>query len=172
MIDIIAQVVGIIGIVLSVLSFQFKERKHIMLAQALASFMFMLQFVMLGAIIAAVLDFISFLRTMIFANNAKTWARSKVWLYGFILVMIISGILTWNDMWSILPLIGSILSTIALWMKKERNIRLISLAVGPCWFVYNMIVGAYTGALNEVIAMTSIIIGLIRYDSKKEIKQP
>ena len=41
---------------------------------------------------------------------------------------------------------------------------MISLFVGPCWLVYNLIHGAYTGAVNEALAMTSIIIGMIRYD--------
>jgi len=54
-----------------------------------------------------------------------------------------------------------------LWMKQEKHIRLISLTVGPCWMVYNVVTGAYTGALNELLAMTSIVIGLIRHDRKK-----
>lgn len=53
-------------------------------------------------------------------------------------------------------------------MTKEKYIRLISLAVGPCWLVYNLAVGAFTGALNEVFAMTSIVIGLVRNDIRKK----
>jgi hypothetical protein len=30
--------------------------------------------------------------------------------------------------------------------------------------VYNIVNGAYTGAFNEVLAMTSIVIGLLRHD--------
>ena len=169
-VEFVAQLIGIVGIILSVLSFQFKQRKHIMLAQALASLMFVLQFILLNAMIAAFLDFISFIRTLVFANNTKSWAKSKTWLYGFILIMILSSIFTWNDLWSTLPLMGSILSTIALWMQEEKHIRLISLTVAPCWFIYNLHIGAYTGALNEIIAVTSIAIGLIRND-KKEVRK-
>ena len=53
-------------------------------------------------------------------------------------------------------------------MKKEKNIRLISLTVGPCWLVYNLVKGAWSGALNEVLAMTSIVIGLLRNDTGKK----
>ncbi len=82
--------------------------------------------------------------------------------------MIAVGVVTWQNAWSILPMIGSILSTIALWMKKSSQFRLISLFVGPCWLVYNLVIGAYTGALNEVLAMGSIVIGMIRHDRKKD----
>lgn len=165
--NITAQIVGIAGIVLSLLSFQFSKRKHIMLSQMLASLLFSLQLFMVGAITGGCLDLISFVRTLIFSNNTKQWAKSRLWLFGFILLMIVTGIFTWKDGWSILPIIGSVLSTVALWMTKEKHIRLISLAVGPCWFVYNIVKGAYTGALNEVFAMISIVIGMLRHDKNK-----
>lgn len=164
--NIAAQIVGIAGIVFSLLSFQLKKRKHIMLFQMTASLMFSAQLFMVGAITGGCLDLISFVRTLIFANNSKKWASSSWWLVGFIGVMIATGLLTWQSAWSILPIIGSVLSTVALWMKKEKHIRLVSLLVGPCWMVYNVATGAYTGALNELLAMASIVIGLLRHDRK------
>ena len=162
--NITAQLVGIGGIVLSLLSFQFAKRKHIMLCQMAASLLFSTQLFMVGAITGGCLDLISFVRTVIFSNNGKNWAKSKLWLFGFLALMVITGLFTWKDGWSILPIIGSCLSTIALWMTKEKHMRLVSLTVGPCWLVYNLVTGAYTGALNEVLAMTSIVISLIRND--------
>ena len=80
--------------------------------------------------------------------------------------MVASGIYTYENGWSLLPIAGSVLSTVALWMKDPKKIRLISLLVGPCWIVYNLVHGAHTGALNEVLAMSSIILGLVRHDRK------
>ena len=84
--------------------------------------------------------------------------------------MIVTGIFTWTNWWDILPILGSILSTIALWMKSEKKIRLISLSVGPCWLIYNLVKGAWSGALNEILAMLSIIIGYLRNDVKRNNK--
>ena len=162
--NIAAQIVGAFGILFSLLSFQFAKRKYILLSQMTASLLFSLQLFMVGAITGGCLDMISFVRSLIFLNNQKKWASSRLWLVGFILVMIVTGILTWENAWSILPIIGSILSTVALWMKEGKHIRMLSLLVGPCWLVYNIINGAYTGAFNELLAMTSIVIGLIRHD--------
>jgi len=166
--NIAAQIVGLVGIVCSLLSFQCKERKRVMLFQMSASALFCIQLFMVGAITGGCIDSISFVRTVVFSQNDKKWASSPIWLGVFIIAMIGTGILTWQDGWSILPIIGSVLSTIALWMKESKHIRGISLLVGPCWLIYNLIHGAYTGALNEVLAMTSIIIGIIRHDIKRK----
>lgn len=166
-----AEIVGVLGIIFSLSSFQFKSRKLILLFQMTASLMFSLQLFMVGAITGGCLDLISFVRTLFFLNNTKKWASSPVWLFVFIALMIASGIYTYENAWSLLPIAGSILSTLALWMKEPKHIRLISLLVGPCWIVYNLVHGANSGALNEVLAMTSIILGLIRHDrSSKDEK--
>ena len=165
--NILAQLVGVVGIAFSLLSFQFSKRKYIMLFQMLASLSFSTQLFMVGAVTGGCLDLISFVRTLIFANNSKGWAKSKWWLYGFLAVMLATGALTWENGWSILPILGSMLSTVAFWMTKEKHIRLVSLTVGPCWMVYNIVKGAYSGALNEVFAMASIVIGLLRHDRGK-----
>lgn len=166
--NIAAQIVGLNGIICSLLSFQQKERKNVMLLQTTASGAFCVQLFMVGAITGGCLDSISFFRSLIFSQRHKKWASSPIWLCIFIAAMTAVGIMTWQDTSSILPIIGSLLSTLALWMKKPKHIRIISLFVGPCWLIYNLIHGAYTGALNEVLAMASIIIGLIRHDLKEK----
>lgn len=165
--NIAAQIVGAFGILFSLLSFQFAKRKYILLSQMTASLLFSAQLFMVGAVTGGCLDMISFVRSLIFLNNQKKWASSKLWLVGFIVIMIVTGIFTWENPWSILPIVGSVLSTVALWMKDGKHIRMISLLVGPCWLVYNIVNGAYTGAFNELLAMTSIVIGLLRCDRVK-----
>ena len=166
-----AQIVGLLVVFFSLASFQLKKRRNIMLFQITASFLSAMQFLLLKSFTGMVLDLIAVARTFVCANNQKRWAASRWWLAGFILVMIVSGVYTWEGYWSVFAILGSCLSTVALWMKKEKRIRLISLAVGPCWIVYNLIVGAYAGALNEVLAMISILIGLWRLDRKKNLPE-
>ena len=166
-----AQLIGAVGIICSIFSFQHKERKRVMLFQTLASFLFCVQLFMVGAVTGGLVDFISLIRTVIFSQNHKKWASSSDWLIIFIFAMVVSGIFTWQNGWSILPILGSVLSTVALWMKKASHIRFVSLFVGPCWFIYCLVHSAYTGALNEVFAMISIIIGIVRYDLKNKTKK-
>lgn len=86
-----AQVVGLVGIICSLLSFQQKERKHVMLFQMTASALFCIQLFMVGAITGGCVDSISFVRTVVFSQNDKKWAASPVWLGVFIAAMIATG---------------------------------------------------------------------------------
>ena len=163
-----AELAGLAAIVCSLLSFQMKKRRTIMAFQMAASLLSSLSLFLAGTVVGGCLDFIAFIRTLIFSNNGKKWASSPLWLFGFCALMIGTGILTWESAWSVLPIIGSVLSTVALWMKKEKHIRMLSFLSGPCWLVFNLFRGTFAGALNEVLAMSSIVIGLIRHDRKKQ----
>lgn len=163
----IAQIIGVMVIACSVLSYQQKERKRILLFLMVAQLLSMLQLLCLNAVTGACLDLISFARTLIFSRNKdKKWASSGIWLYGFAAVMIVTGILTWDNIFSVFAIMGSVLSTFALWMTEEKKIRRISMLVGPCWIVYCIANGAVAGAVNELIAMASIMIGMLRHDRK------
>lgn len=166
--NILAQCIGVFGLICSLLSFQMKKRRQIMALQMTASLSFSAQLFLLGATAGGCVDLISFFRTLVFSQNGKKWASSPVWLGAFAAAMVAAGALTYQDAWDLLPIAGSVLSTVALWMKEEKKIRLVSLGVGPCWLVYNLVRGAWSGALNEVLAMASILVGMWRNDRAAE----
>ena len=164
----ISQGVGLVAIVCSLLSFQAKKRSGIMAMQMSASMLFCIKLFLLGAWTGACLDLISFFRTLIFANNQKKWASSPLWLLFFATVMVVTGIFTWESPLSLLAILGALFSTLALWMKKEQYIRLISLLVGCCWIIYYIPFKDFTGIASESIAIISILIALLRFKSKKD----
>ena len=164
MINFIAQSLGLIGTGCSLLCHQQKSRKMLLFFYMSANLLFALQLFMLGAVTGGTLSFISFVRTWVFAHKDKKWASSPLWLWFFIAIMIISGILTWNNIWCIFSIVGTVLGTVAVYMTSSKGIRAVSLVASPCHLIYALATGAYTAALNEVLAMTSIIIGMLRHD--------
>ena len=165
-----AEIVGFIGLLCSIISFQQKNRKMVMLFQMIASALCCISLFLAGSVIGGVLDLISSVRTITFAlfmASKKKWAASPLWPILFIVALTVTGIVTWKNAWSILPILGSVLSTVALWMKKASHIRAVSLFVGPCWMIYNLVEGTIAGAVNELFAMGSIVIGMLRHDRKK-----
>ena len=166
--EIITQLVGYVALILAMVSFQMKKRSRLMAFQMSASLAFCIQLLMAGAITGGCLDFISFIRTIIFSMNDKyKWAKSPWWFVFFLALLITVGFATWGGWISICAILGAIFSTIALWMKDPKKVRLISLLVAPCWIIYNIYYGTWAGVINEVIATTSIVIGIIRLDIKK-----
>ena len=167
--SILVQSVGWVALICSAISFQQKKRVGILLWQATATLVSSIYLFLLGAYEGACLDLLGFVAKMTFSKGGKVLGVSLgVWRIVFLGAMLVAGILTWADIYSLLAILASCLSLLALSMKSPTKIRLISLLVGPCWIVYNLVYGAYPSILMECIALTSIIIAIVRYDIKKK----
>ena len=165
----VAQMIGLAALLLSLISFQMKTRYAILFFQMLASLSCAVSLIMLGGIAGGILDVVAFSRTLVFSlSNKYKWAGSRVCLFTYFAIIIAVGILTWEkgSIVTLFAILGTLLSTLALYMKSERNIRIISLFVGPCWIAYNLIYSSCFGILNEIIAMSSIVIALVRMRKK------
>lgn len=167
--NVLIQGVGWLALICSAISFQQKKRAGILLWQSTATLISSLYLFLLGAYEGACLDLLSFAGKMVFSKGSAVIGISlSVWRIIFLAAMLIAGILTWSDIFSLLAIFGSCLSLFALSMKSPTKIRFISLLVGPCWIVYNWVYHAYPSILMECIALTSIIIAIIKYDIKKK----
>ena len=171
MIEAISQVIGFVGTIVSFIIFQQNKRSRIIGLQILSTSLFTVHYILLGAFTGAALNLIAVTRSIVFYNNDKKWAKSPAWLWFYIVVSVVASVLTWENWYSILPAIALVLTTIANWMKSETKIRLISFPNSPCWLIYNAITGSVAGVVTECIVMTSLIIGIIRYDILKKEKK-
>ena len=168
----LAQAIGFLSLALSLISFQMRTRGKILFFQMLASLSCAVSLIMLGGIAGGLLDVIAFSRTVVFSLADRfTWARNILWLPFYFALIITAGILTWEkgSIVTLFAILGTLLSTLALYMKSEKKLRIISLFVGPCWIAYNLIYASCLGILNEIIAMTSIVIALIRNRDKSTL---
>ena len=170
----VAQAIGFLSLLLSLLSFQMRRRSAVLLLQMLASISCAVSLIILGGIAGGILDVVAFSRTLVFSMADRyKWAGSRACLFTYFAIIIAVGILTWDEgsIATLFAILGTLLSTLALYMKNEQRLRLFSLFVGPCWIAYNLIYSSCFGILNEIIAMTSITIALIRMKSKKSVKE-
>ncbi len=169
--NIIAQIIGFCGLALNGLSFQQKKRKGILSFQICAAAMFIVHYILLGAYTGAVLNFLGLLRSLVFINNDKKWAKSPAWLGVFIVVFSVASVATWVDWYSFLPATAMILTTVSYWLKNETKIRLVTFPSSPCWLVYNIITGSIAGIATEAVVMISLIVAIVRYDILKSTKK-
>ncbi len=168
--NIVAQIFGFGGLALNGFSFQQKKRKDILSFQIGAAVLFIIHYILLGAYTGAALNFLGMLRSVVFINSDKKWAKSPVWLVIFIAVFSIASIFTWVDWYSFLPATAMILTTISYWLKNETKIRLVTFPSSPCWLIYNILTGSFAGIITECVVMTSLIIAIVRYDILKKRK--
>lgn len=164
--NIIAQILGLAGFSLSVISFQAKTKKGILFFQMLCGFAFTLHFFILGAFTGAFLNILSSLRSVVYHNSGKRRTTSLFWPFAFALSFILTGVLTWEGPVTLLPVSACLVYTVTLYMDNPSTVRRFIWTGSPCWIVYNVIKGSYGGVLTEIFAMCSIFTAIYRYDIK------
>ncbi len=163
--NLVAQGVGMFGLVFAIFSFQNNRRSLILLFLGMAQMFFIFHFALLGVWTAAAMNIVGSTRTFFFIfRGRKKWTDSNAIMFIFICLFLIAGVLSWQNWLSVLPIAAMIIETVGLWQKNTRRIRFIVFVPHPVWLVYNFIHGSYPGVLTEVFILVSLITGIIRFD--------
>lgn len=165
----IIQAIGFIGVLCFIISFQFRSTKALLICQITGSSIFCLQFILLGAYIGAINLIVGILRNFLVINRDRLpWARSWLVCFGLIGICFASMAIFWNGYLSILPFLALAGSSIGYWTKNARNIRLSNLTcASPSWLVYDLLVGSWGGAANEIVTIMSALVSIYRYGWKQ-----
>ena len=169
-IEIIANVVGIFAVATFVLSYQMKTRKGIVICNSISRVLYVVQYLLLFAFEGAVLDIVSIGAAVLAGKKDSPFIKKhlKAVIISVNLVMVVTGILLYKNIFSLLPLFGVLLQTGAFWLTREKDIRLVSLLGSPFWFTYNVYSHAYGSSLGDVMTMVSITTAMIRYKDWKK----
>ncbi len=160
----LGQVLSVIGMVLTIASFQLKTRKQIILMQTAGSVFFLLSYLLLESWSAVYLNIVFLIRNVVFYfSKDKKWAQHKVWLGALLCAVIAAGSVGFRSWLDILPIVGSVFGTVAMYMKNENMLRLLKLGDSPCWLIYNCTIPSTGGIICEIFNMVSIVVGLLRY---------
>lgn len=169
----LANVVGILAVVLFVLSYQIKERKPLIIMNASSRVLYVAQYLLLGAFEGALLDTVALLVSVLCHSRDRGLIKKHLFLVMVAsnLLIIGVGLTTYKNTFSLLPILGVIFETMALWLKREKHIRLCSLAGAPPWLVYNLYSHAYGSSIGNVITLVSLFVAILRYDVFKKEKR-
>lgn len=169
MLFILAQICGIIALILTVTAVQFKTKEKIVMCSVFANIVVAIQFFLLNAITGAVVSIINTIRCIIFYYyKKKDMKPSIIILLIFEIIAVVSGIMSWQNIWSIIPIIVTVIYTYGLWQDNVKVIRIATGIAGFGWAIYDIIVMAYVGAIQEASQLISAIIALFR--NRKDIK--
>lgn len=165
--NLLAQIIGFGGTALTIIAYQQNKRKRILGCTVISAALFVIHYIILGAYTGAIMNILAGTRSLVFMNNTKKWAKSKVWVAVFMVIYTVACIATWDKWYSILPLIAMLLTTVSNWFQSEKKIRFLTFPSSPCWLVYNILNASYAGIITEIFVMSSLIIAIIRFDLKK-----
>lgn len=169
---ILAQIVGIVAVSAFLISYQLKKRKHIILVNATSSVLYVLQYILLGALEGAAIDVLSTVAT--FAAHQKNNKFISGHLAAVIIILnlsfVVAGISLYKNIFSLFPIVGAMLQTSAFWISEEKKIRLVSFFGAPFWLVYNLVSQAYGASIGSALSIVSIGLAIYRYDIYPVIK--
>lgn len=170
--DALLQVIGFVGVALFIVSYQIKSNRALFFCQMLGCVIFCVQFFLLGAYTGAISLFINVLRNVLLLKaNVWKWARSHVTLAVILLLLVLTTVFTWAGWISLLPFVSMAVTTIGYWTRNGQKIRLSQLIGSPCTLLYDALIRSWGGALNEGIAIVSILISIHRFGWKALAKE-
>lgn len=162
----IAFVVGIVAVILYLLGYLQKKRNAIIALNLSSRILYIVQYILLGAFEGAALDVCGSVSSVLAQNKDRKFMKKALpfIFIGVNLGIIAVGLLLYENIFSLLPIIGVLFHTSAFWISNERAIRIVSLIGCPFWLVYNFVSGAYGSCIGDVLSMVSICVSMVRYD--------
>lgn len=167
---IIPQIIGLLAVATFLISYQQKKRKGIILCNTLSRCLYVLQYLLLGAYSGALLDVLGTVASLVAGQSHRAFIRRHraAVIVALDTAIVVAGLFLYENLFSLMPIVGVLLHTGAFWLTDERHIRRLSLAGSPFWFVYNLYSRAYGSAVGDVLTMISILVAMARYRRRKE----
>lgn len=160
----ISQVVGLLAFLVFVISIQQKSKKQIIFWQIISFFLYALQYLIIKAYPGMIVFTINMLRSIIFSRDFKRKRTNNFFLFFFIVLSILCGVLTYEKIYDILPIMASLLSVIFTWQPSTKILRIGQIFICLLWIIYDIFVLAYIGIFTESCIIASTIVAIINID--------
>ena len=146
-----------------------KQRKKILILFIFYSILYGIHYLLLGALTGFLMNIVSIIRNIIFYINEKKNKENKISFLIILFIIIISfGIFSYKDLFSIISISASLMSTYSIWQKNIRLYRLIAIIVSICFIIYAIHINSLFAIITEIILLITELTGIILLVFKKE----
>jgi len=160
--NIIAQILGFISMGLGILVYQFNKHSSIMMIKVICSVIWCVHYALLGLWAGVAINILNVVRDYIYGLREKKNINTPFIPAFFCVASVVSVLFTWENWWSIVPMVASICSTLAHWQTNTVKLKLGAISSNGLWLVYDIFNGSVSGSVNDAFVLGSIIISLIR----------
>ena len=160
--EIFAQILGIVALVIAVCSMLLKEKPQIMLFITIYNILTLVSYLLLGQYLGCILVGIATLRSFTFFIFSLKKLRPNIVVYIlFNILAITASIVFWVSWYDIFMLINLIINTYATWQTNVKIIKITAVVCTVFYVLYDIFVGAYVYIISElafgVVALYSLI---------------
>ena len=170
---IIAQMLGVLAIILGFINYIVKTRGQVLFVNSVTTVCFVLHYLCLGAWAGMVMNLIACIRNIVYYYTGKDGKVSKALSISFAVIMAALGISTSliakEGLYFLFSVLALVINSIAMSFHNPNNIRKSILVTSPMVLVYNCFVFSVGGAVYESVAIISAIIGLLRHKKQEGV---
>lgn len=157
-----AQLFGLISVVISVVSQQFKLREKILIAFIFANLFNAVHFYLLGAMTGLALAIIGAFRFGIAIKST-----SKIWLYIFLAINTVAAYLMFEGLaLTGVSYLAATFIIISSFLKNDSAMRLAIIVGALGWLIYGVLIGSIIAIVANLLFLASSIIGWYRHSYK------
>ena len=164
----IGQGLGVVAIALGFINYQVKTRAQVLIVHTATTVCFTLHYMLIGAYVGMAMNFIGFVRDLVFYFTAKEDKVSRFWAIFFAVAMAAMGIISWQGWYSVFVFLGLVINSYSISFTNPQNIRKSILITSPLVIAYNCFVLSYGGIVYESVAIISAVIGIIKFRKKEK----
>ena len=160
------QIIGAIGYTLLALSYFKKSKNQILLMQIVAYVFFAIHYYLLTGVTGAICNLMGLFALITIYLFEKFNFKSRFFLAIFLmLALIIINILTFQNIFSIFPMIASVIVIVSFLMNNENSIRMVGVLAAVCWLVYAIAYKSYVAIMFEIITLIDVCIAYLKNKS-------
>ena len=164
----VGEIAGYIAIVASVLIYQQKTRKNLLISKAVTDVLWIIHYFLMGGYTGAAVTCVALVREVVFFRSDWRNKNSKLILVVFLCISAVCTALTWDGVFSIFAMLCSMLSIVSFWIGEPKVSRIMAFPISGCMLIYGVANGSVAVLINEVLVMISSVIGILQHDRKKK----
>lgn len=163
------QILGIISWVLLTVSYWQKKKLNLIVLQLIGYILYAIHFFLLDGLSGALCNIAGIIVLFLLLIKEKT-NKKCYWVILLILLLYIPiGIYSYSGLYSILPILASIIPLISTWAKNIIIIKFGGIIGSLCWLIYALFVNSYSTIITEIIFIISTGVAIV-FNNKKKSK--
>jgi hypothetical protein len=167
---IISQIFALISFILSLFAYYRSKKEKIMFTMVASNILNLIHYVILGATTWYITKILAILRDCFIVLKDKKKRNSNIFLLMFVIAYIIIAIVTYENIYSLLPLTAALIYIISIRHWDELVVKKSAFFCYFLWLIYNIFVGSIVAVIATIISIISSFIAIIQHKKRKNQK--
>lgn len=164
----VSQILVILATIFISVTYFEKNRKNILILFIFYSVLYGIHYLLLSALTGFFMNMVSIGRNIIFYRHEKKKQENSIYfLIILFIIIILFGVFSYNDMFSIISMSASLISTYSVWQRNIKVYRVLAIIVSICFIIYAIHINSLFAIITEVILLMAEFIGVLLLVLKK-----